>query len=359
LALMAATIYFTDSERDVFLDHAIIQVSAGDGGRGEVSFRRETGVPHGGPNGGDGGKGGDVVLAADPQLVTLMDFQYQRHYRAEKGQNGQGYDRTGHGGESLVLRVPLGTVVTDAETGDFIGELVRPGEELVVARGGRGGRGNAFFATATNQAPRRADPGEAGEERRISLELKLIADVGLVGEPNAGKSTFLAAVSAATPKIADYPFTTLTPNLGVVTMVGHRSFVIADIPGIIEGAHEGKGLGHQFLRHIERTRTLAVMLPADALEPQEEYDRLIRELREYSEELASKPHAVVFTKADLLPPEWPEPKVDAPGAWGQFTISAVARRGLDPLLEGLWQHAARALEVELEQDAEPPEPWRP
>jgi GTP-binding protein len=343
----------------VFLDHAIIQVSGGDGGKGEVSFRRETGVPHGGPNGGDGGKGGDVVMVADPQLVTLMDYQYMRHYRAEKGVNGQGYDRTGHGGASLIMRVPLGTVVKDADTGEVIGELLRPGEELVVAHGGRGGRGNAFFATPTNQAPRRADPGQPGEERRISLELKLIADVGLVGEPNAGKSTFLAAVSAATPKIADYPFTTLTPNLGVVSLVGHRSFVVADIPGIIEGAHEGKGLGHQFLRHIERTRTLAVMIPADALEPQAEYDRLLGELREYSEELAAKPHAVVFTKSDLLPPEWPDPTVQAPQAWGQFTISAVARRGLDPLLEGLWQQASDVVKEELEQEAEPPEPWKP
>jgi GTP-binding protein len=344
---------------EVFLDHAVIQVSAGDGGNGEVSFRRETGVPHGGPNGGDGGKGGDVVLVADPQLATLMDYQYQRHYRAERGAHGQGYDRTGRMGESLVMRVPLGTTVTDADTGEPIGELLRPGEELVVAKGGRGGWGNARFATATNQAPRRADPGQPGEERRISLELKLIADVGLVGEPNAGKSTFLSAVSAATPKIADYPFTTLTPNLGVVQLVGHRSFVIADIPGIIEGAHEGKGLGHQFLRHIERTRTLALMIPADALEPQREYDRLVEELRQYSDELAAKPHAVVFTKADLLPPEWPEPRVSAPGAWGQFTISAVARRGLDPLLEGLWQHAAKVVAREQAQDEEPEQPWQP
>ncbi|HET6762088.1 MAG TPA: GTPase ObgE [Longimicrobiaceae bacterium] len=343
----------------MFLDHTTIQVSAGDGGKGEVSFRRETGVPHGGPNGGDGGKGGDVVMIADPQLVTLMDYQYQRHYKAEKGVNGQGYDRTGHGGASLEMRVPLGTVVKDAETGEMIGELLRAGEQLIVARGGRGGRGNAYFATATNQAPRRADPGEAGEERRITLELKLIADVGLVGEPNAGKSTFLAAVSAATPKIADYPFTTLTPNLGVVSLVGHRSFVIADIPGIIEGAHEGKGLGHQFLRHIERTRTLAVMIPSDALEPQAEYDKLISELREYSEELATKAHAVVFTKADLLPPEWPDPVVNAPAAWGQFTISSVAQRGLEALLEGMWKHAARVVQEEIAAEAEPPQPWKP
>ncbi len=346
----------------MFLDYAVINIAAGNGGNGEISFRRETGVPHGGPNGGDGGKGGDVILEADPQLNTLMDYRYHQHYRADRGQHGQGYDRTGRGADDLVLRVPPGTVVRDAETEEWIGDLVRPGQRLVVAKGGRGGRGNAAFATSTNQAPRRADPGQEGEVRRIVLELKLIADVGLVGEPNAGKSTFLSAVSAATPKIADYPFTTLTPNLGVVGLSESRSFVIADIPGIIEGAHEGKGLGHQFLRHIERTRTLAVFIPADALEPQEEYDRLLAELRAYSEELATKPHCVVFTKADLLPPEWPAPRVEASGAWGQFVVSAVARRGLDPLLEALWTHAAKALEEEYaaeREEGEEEEPWRP
>jgi GTPase len=341
----------------VFLDHATIQVKAGDGGNGEVSFRRETGVPHGGPNGGNGGRGGDVVLRADSQLTTLLDYRYRQHYKAERGQHGQGYDRTGRSRDALVLRVPPGTVVRDDETGEQLGELMEDGEELVVARGGRGGRGNAAFATATNQAPRRADPGEPGEERRIALELKLIADVGLVGEPNAGKSTFLAAVSAATPKVADYPFTTLTPNLGVVQLSEHRTFVVADIPGIIEGAHEGKGLGHQFLRHIERTRTLAVMIPADALEPQADYEKLRDELARYSGELPATPHCVVFTKADLLPPDWEPPRVDAPDAWGQFVISSVARRGLDPLLEALWTHAAR-VQAEEAGPGEP-EPWTP
>jgi GTP-binding protein len=345
----------------VFLDRAVIDVRAGNGGAGEVSFRRETGVPHGGPNGGNGGKGGDVIFRADPQLSTLLDYRYRQHYHAENGQRGQGYDRTGRSGADLVLRVPPGTVLRDAETGDVVGELLEPGEEIVAARGGRGGRGNAAFVSSTNQAPRRADPGEEGEERRIDLELKLIADVGLVGEPNVGKSTLLAAVSKATPKIADYPFTTLTPNLGVVQLSDARSFVIADIPGIIEGAHEGKGLGFQFLRHIERTRTLAFMIPADALDAQADYERLRAELGRYSAELADKPHCVVFTKADLLPADWEPPRVEAADAWGQFVISAVAQRGVAPLLEALWSHAvaaARAAAAETHDPGEP-EPWRP
>lgn len=343
----------------MFLDHAVIQVKAGDGGPGASSFRRETFVPRGGPDGGDGGRGADVVLRGDPQLSTLLDYRYRQQYKAESGGKGSGSNSTGKSGEPLVLRVPLGTLVRDEETGEVIGEILEKDQEVVVAEGGRGGWGNARFATSTNQAPRRADPGAPGEERRIALELKLIADVGLVGEPNAGKSTLLSAVSAATPKVADYPFTTLTPNLGVVQLSGHRSFVMADIPGIIEGAHEGKGLGHQFLRHIERTRTLALMIPADALEPQAEYDKLRDELGRYSEELAAKAHCVVFTKGDLLPPEWPAPRVEAPGAWGQFVISSVARRGLDALLEGLWTHAARAQAEERAEAGDEPEPWTP
>lgn len=341
----------------MFLDHATIHLIAGPGGAGSEAFRRETGVPHGGPSGGDGGGGGDVIFRADPQLATLLDYRYQQHYRAERGQHGQGSNKTGRSGEDLILRVPPGTVIRDADTGEVLGELLTPGAEVVAARGGRGGRGNARFATSTNQAPRRWEPGEEGEERQVELELKLIADVGLVGEPNAGKSTFLAAVSQATPKVADYPFTTLSPNLGVVQLSDGRSFVIADIPGIIEGAHEGKGLGHQFLRHVERTRTLAVLIPADVLEPQAEYDRLRAELRSYSTELAAKPHCVVFTKADLLPPDWEAPRVEAEGAWEQFVVSAVARRGLDPLLEALWARAVRSAVAEA--DPAPAEPWRP
>ena len=342
----------------MFLDHAVIEVVAGRGGAGAVSFRRESYVPHGGPDGGDGGKGGDVVLVADPQLWTLMDYRYRQRYAAPSGNDGQGQNRTGRSGEDLVLRVPPGTSVRDADSGEPLGELLNEGDRLVVAAGGRGGRGNASFATATNQAPRHAQPGEEGEARRIELELKLIADVGLVGEPNAGKSTLLAAISRATPKIAEYPFTTLTPNLGVAQLSDSRSFVVADIPGIIEGAHEGRGLGHEFLRHIERTRTLALLIPADAIDPQAEYDLLRRELETYSEELAGKPHCVVFSKADLLPADWPKPEVEAPEAWGQFLISAVAGRGVRELLEALWLHAQETLERDREE-ADEPEPWRP
>lgn len=341
----------------MFLDHAVIEVEAGRGGAGAVSFRREAYVPHGGPDGGDGGKGADVVLRVDPQLSTLLDYSYRRHYKAPDGGNGQGNNRTGRSGEDLVLRVPPGTTVRDADTGELLGELLGPEDIVIVAHGGRGGKGNAFFATPTNQAPRHAQPGEEGEARRVELILKLIADVGLVGQPNAGKSTLLAAVSRATPKIADYPFTTLTPNLGVVSLSEGRSFVLADIPGIIEGAHEGRGLGHDFLRHIERTRTLALLIPADALDPQQEYDLLREELRNYSEELAAKPHCVVFSKADLLPPDWPEPRVEAPEAWAQFTISAVARKGLDRLIESLWRASREAIAEET--PAEESEPWRP
>lgn len=343
----------------MFLDQATIHVRAGDGGAGAVAWRRETYVPQGGPAGGDGGKGGDVILRADPQLATLLDYRYRQNYRADSGQKGEGSNCTGRSGADLVLRVPPGTVVRDADSGDVFGELVEPDQRLVVARGGRGGWGNSRFATATNQAPRRADSGLPGDERRIELVLKLIADVGLVGEPNAGKSTLLASVSRATPKIADYPFTTLTPNLGVVELPDARSFVMADIPGIIEGAHAGRGLGFQFLRHIERTRTLAILIPADALDPLLEYDRLRGEVRSYSEELAGKPHCVVFTKADLLPADWEPPRIEAPEAWGQFVISAVAQRGLSPLLEGLWAHAAAAVNEERAVNPAEPEPWQP
>jgi len=340
----------------MFVDKVVIEVRGGVGGSGAEAFRRETFVPRGGPSGGDGGKGGDVVLEVDENLNTLLDYSYQKHYHAPRGQHGQGKDRTGRGGEDMVLKVPPGTVVTDADTGELLGELLSGGERLVVAKGGRGGKGNAHFPTSTNQAPRKWQVGEEGEERRIQLELKLIADVGLVGEPNAGKSTFLSAVSSARPKVADYPFTTLTPNLGVVRLSGFRSFVVADIPGIIEGAHEGRGLGHQFLRHIERTRTLALLIPVDEEDPQAEYDALRGELRAYSAELAQTPHCVVLTKTDLLGDASP-PEVDAPDAFGVYAVSSVARQGLPALLEALWEKS-RAVE-RAEKGDEGEEWWTP
>ncbi len=342
----------------MFVDYAVINVYAGTGGSGAEAWRREAGVPRGGPAGGDGGKGGDVILRADKQLSTLLDFRYQQHYRAERGQHGMGKNRTGRAGADLVLRVPPGTVVKDADTDEFLGELLEDGDELVVAKGGRGGRGNAAFTTATRQAPTYWEPGAEGEERRVALELKLIADVGLVGQPNAGKSTLLSAISAARPKIADYPFTTLEPNLGVVQLSGMRTFVVADVPGIIEGAHEGRGLGLRFLRHIERTRTLAYLIPVDAEDPQEEYRLLREELRSYSEELAEKPHCVVISKLDVLGPDEEPPRIDAPDAWGVYAISAVSRRGVPELLEALYTHVREVIEEAWEEEPEP-ETYRP
>ena len=318
-----------------FIDRVEISVEAGTGGSGCVSFRREHRVPMGGPDGGDGGRGGDVIVRGDAGLATLLDYTYRTRFVAERGEHGMGSNKTGRAGKDVVLPVPPGTVVRDVDTGVVLGEILEPGDEIVVARGGRGGKGNAFFATATHQAPREWQPGEEGVARTIELELKLIADVGLVGQPNAGKSTLLSVISAAHPKIADYPFTTLSPNLGVVQLSGHRTFVVADIPGIIEGAHAGRGLGLQFLRHIERTRVLAFLVPIDALDWQLEYDTLRREIATYSEALAAKPHCVVFTKMDLVGDLEPPP-IFAPDAFGVFSVSAAARQGLDALLAGLW-----------------------
>lgn len=340
----------------MFVDQATINVYGGDGGAGAEAFRREKYVAHGGPSGGNGGQGGDVILEADSQLSTLLDYRYQQHYRAERGQHGEGKNRTGRSGEDLVLRVPPGTYVTDADTGESLGELVEPGDRLLVAHGGRGGRGNAAFATPTNRAPREWESGEPGEERRVTLELKLIADVGLVGFPNAGKSTLLAAVSAARPKVADYPFTTLQPNLGVVELTGSRTFVLADIPGIIEGAHEGRGLGFRFLRHIERTRVLSFLLPADAEDLAAELETLRSELRAYSEDLAAKPFSVVVSKADLVGPDDSLQLPGVPDAWGTYVISAVTGRGIDAWKEAVWKRVRGQVEEEVEEE---PEPWRP
>ena len=319
----------------MFIDLVSVRVTAGTGGSGCTSFRREKFAPMGGPDGGDGGKGGDVIVRGNANLSTLLDFTYRDHWEAERGEHGMGSNKTGRSGADVILPVPPGTVIRDRDTGERLGEILTDGDELRVAKGGRGGKGNAFFATATHQAPREWQPGEEGEAKNLEFELKLIADIGLVGQPNAGKSTLLSVVSAARPKIADYPFTTLAPNLGVVQLSDSRTFVVADIPGIIEGAHEGKGLGLQFLRHIERTRLLAIMIPIDAMDWQAEYDQLRREVEQYSEELAKKPFCVVFTKLDLLGEHY-IPEIEAPGAFGKYAISAAGRMGLDELKAAWW-----------------------
>jgi len=288
----------------MFIDEAEIYVKAGDGGDGAVTFRREAGVPRGGPNGGDGGNGGSVIMHAKPGLDTLLDVRGRHHWRAENGRPGRSRDMAGAAGDDLVIDVPPGTLVYDADTGLLLKDLNRPGMRVEIARGGKGGRGNTRFATATNQTPRHAEPGTPGDERNLRLELKLIADVGLVGLPNAGKSTLLARLSAARPKIADYPFTTLEPNLGIVEAGPDRRFVMADLPGLIEGAHAGVGLGDEFLRHIERTRVLVHLVeiePHTGASPAEAYRSIRDELAAYSRTLAEKPELVVLTKADLLP----------------------------------------------------------
>lgn len=320
----------------MFIDRVVVHVTAGTGGSGCTSFRREWREPMGGPDGGEGGKGGDVTIRGDNNLATLLDYTYRDKWVAERGAHGMGQNMTGRGGESVLMPVPIGTVIKDQDTGAVIGEILESGQEIVVAKGGRGGKGNSFFATATHQSPREWQPGEEGEERKLELELKLIADIGLVGQPNAGKSTLLSVISAARPKIADYPFTTLAPNLGVIQLSDSRTFVVADIPGIIEGAHEGKGLGLKFLRHIERTRVLAFMIPIDTMDWQAEYDQLRNEIRSYSAELAEKPHCVVFTKLDLMGEHY-VPEIVTQGAFGMYSISAAGRMGLDALKDAWWR----------------------
>ncbi len=288
------------SERtDEFLfDEVTITVQAGDGGNGAVSFRREAYIPRGGPNGGSGGRGGNVLLRVDKQLNTLQPFRRAKHFKAERGKHGSGKDQNGAYGKDEIVRVPPGTVVRDADTGAFLADLVEPNQEIVVARGGRGGRGNAAFKSATNQAPHFSEKGEVGQAQRLRLELKLIADIGIIGKPNAGKSTFLASVTAARPKIADYPFTTLIPNLGVAE-IDETSVVLADIPGLIEGAHEGAGLGDRFLKHIERTRVLIHLLDGSANDPLADFESIHQELQQYNPTLADKPQIVGFNKMDL------------------------------------------------------------
>ncbi|MGI9559053.1 MAG: GTPase ObgE [Thermodesulfobacteriota bacterium] len=285
-----------------FIDEAKIYVQSGAGGKGCMSFRREKHVPRGGPNGGNGGNGGDVVIKASPQVGSLLDCRYKRHYRGGRGTHGGGGDKHGGGGEEMVITVPVGTTVKNFETGEIMADLSAPGDSVTAAKGGRGGRGNASFKTSTNQAPRRADDGKPGEKAEIFLELKLLADVGITGFPNAGKSTLISKASAAKPKIADYPFTTLVPNLGVVKWGDYKTFIMADIPGIIEGAHKGAGLGMRFLRHVERTKLLIHMIdmsPFTKRDPFEDYEKINSELRLHNRELANKPQIVALNKTDI------------------------------------------------------------
>jgi GTP-binding protein len=348
----------------MFYDYTKIYVKAGDGGDGSIHFRREKFVPFGGPDGGDGGRGGSIYIEATPNLNTLIDYRYRQHFKAGSGGHGGGQKKHGAKGKDLVLRVPRGTVIRDAETNELIADLVDDGQRVMVARGGRGGLGNVHFATATHQAPREAQRGEPGEERWLLLELRLIADVGLVGYPNAGKSTLLSVVSAASPKIADYPFTTLSPNLGVVT-IGQRGsgdeleFVLADIPGLIEGAAQGVGLGYEFLRHIQRTRLLIHMLDGASIEhdPWQDFQAINQELREYDEHLATRPQIVVLNKMDLPEAQerWPALKAKAEAAgYPVFAISAVTHQGVDELMQYTGQRLQEMQREEAERIATQP-----
>ncbi len=323
----------------MFFDEAKIYVKAGDGGDGCVSFRREKYVPLGGPNGGDGGKGGDVYLVANPHLNTLIGFKRRTHFKAQRGGHGRGKRQKGRQGDDVLIEVAPGTVARDAESGELIADLTEAEQKVLVARGGRGGRGNAAFTTSTNQAPRIAERGEPGQERWIHLELKLIADVGIIGVPNAGKSTLLSVVSAARPKIAAYPFTTLEPNLGVVALDGgYTSFVVADIPGLIEGAHAGAGLGHEFLRHIERTRIIVHLLDGASADPLADYESINEELALFDAELARKPQLVVLNKMDLPQAQalWPsvQREMKARGE-SAMSISAVTGEGVKEMLRAV------------------------
>jgi len=330
----------------MLIDLARIRVRSGSGGNGCVSFRREKYVPKGGPDGGDGGTGGSVVLRVNPAIRTLLDSREHPHVRAQNGRPGSGNNRTGKDGEDVVIEVPPGTVVRDVASGEVVADLVEPRAQWEAACGGRGGRGNARFATATRQAPRHAEPGEPGIERTLELELKLIADVGLVGPPNAGKSTMLSRISRARPRIAPYAFTTLEPNLGIVDLDGERRFVVADLPGLIEGAHAGKGLGLEFLRHVERTRVLAFLVESVAEDPAAQLAMVERELGEYSTTLLTKPRIVVLTKADLLTPAQRDQGARSLGMPDARLVSAQSGLGIDSLLESLWQMVAPQVNVE-------------
>ncbi|MGE0080895.1 MAG: Obg family GTPase CgtA [Thiohalomonadaceae bacterium] len=348
-----------------FVDEAHIRVEAGNGGNGCVSFRREKFIPFGGPDGGDGGDGGSVYLVADPELNTLVDLRYTSAFRAEHGQNGAGANRTGRSGADLRIPVPVGTEVYDEDTGERLGDLVKPGQELLVARGGFHGLGNTRFKSSVNRVPRQFKPGTPGEKRQLHLELKVLADVGLLGLPNAGKSTFIHAVSAARPKVADYPFTTLYPNLGVVSIESHRSFVIADIPGLIEGAAEGAGLGIQFLKHVSRTRLLLHLVdiePPDGSDPVEAVRVIEGELEKFSPELATRERWLVLNKIDLVPDEMRDDIcndiVRRLGWQGPvFRISAVTREGTMALAQRIMERLEeiRREQTESEQPQETPD----
>jgi GTP-binding protein len=324
----------------MFVDEAIIHVKAGDGGHGCVSFRREKYIPKGGPDGGDGGNGGSVIFVADASKDTLLDFAGRHHWNAERGEGGMGKKMSGHSGEDLVIQVPPGTLVYDHDHSTLLADLDAPEKRVVLARGGKGGRGNWHFRSPTNQAPRYAEPGTEGQERTLKLELKLIADVGLVGMPNAGKSTLLRAISAARPKVADYPFTTLDPQLGIVDLIGDRRMVFADIPGLIEGAQHGAGLGHAFLRHIERTKVIVHLLdlyPLDGSDPAENYRKIRGELESFSPVLANKREVIAANKMDLAVDDEALVNLRRELTGKEiFPISGVSRQGVEKLLEVLW-----------------------
>ncbi|MDE2600499.1 MAG: GTPase ObgE [Rhodocyclaceae bacterium] len=330
-----------------FFDEAKIEVVAGDGGNGAATFRREKFIPFGGPDGGDGGRGGSIYAVADRNINTLIDYRYTRHFRAQRGENGRGADCYGKGGDDMDLRVPVGTIITDANTGEVIADLARDGQRELIARGGKGGLGNLHFKSSTNRAPRQKTPGEEGQYRELKMELKVLADVGLLGLPNAGKSTFIRAVSAAKPKVADYPFTTLHPNLGVVRVDDNRSFVIADIPGLIEGAAEGAGLGHRFLKHLQRTGLLlhlVDMAPFDEnADPVRDAHAIVEELRKYDESLYNKPRWLVINKMDLVPEEERAERVaELVKGYGAvdkyFVISGISGDGCKPLVYAIMEH---------------------
>ena len=331
-----------------FVDEATIDVAAGNGGAGCVSFRREKFIPFGGPDGGNGGRGGSVYATADRNLNTLIDYRYARRHEARNGEPGRGSDQFGAAADDIVLRMPVGTILRDAESGEVVAELLEPGVKVLVCKGGDGGFGNLHYKTSTNRAPRQKTPGWPGEAKKLLLELRVLADVGLLGMPNAGKSTLISAISNARPKIADYPFTTLHPNLGVVRVGPEKSFVVADIPGLIEGASEGAGLGHQFLRHLQRTRLLLHLVdlaPFDDSDPVQQAKAIVEELRKYDPELHAKPRWLVLNKMDMVPAEERAARVKdfiKRFKWKGpvFEISALARQGLDPLVHAIFDHVA-------------------